>query len=80
MEEEVLNHIDCQKKLQQNHLKSAMLLPSCAFVLRNVYTSARVSVSLTSQRTDQPTSSRSVMSVADGSVRCELLLTPVQSQ
>lgn len=30
------NHIDCQN-LQQNHFKSAMLLPSCAFVLRNVH-------------------------------------------
>lgn len=30
------NHIDHQN-LQQNHFKSAMLLPSCAFVVRNVH-------------------------------------------
>lgn len=30
------NHLD-GRNLQQNHVKSAMLLPSCAFVVRNVH-------------------------------------------
>lgn len=69
----ISNHIDCQN-LQQNHFKSAMLLPSCAFVLRNVrLCSPR-------QHTDHPTNPQSALSMADGSVCRKPSLTPVQSQ
>ena len=73
----LLNHTDCQN-LQQNHFDSAMLLPSCAFVFRNVHLCPRRSHK--SPRTHPPTSRQSGPSLTDGPVCCNLLLTPVQSQ
>lgn len=80
MEEKILNHSDCQN-LQQNHFKSAMLLPSCAFVFRNVHLCQSFPlISLTSQCVHHPTCRQTVVSASDRSVCHKLLLTTVQSQ